>query len=200
MRVFRPGRATGPGDRATPSFAVPVLLLPAIGFLSARAGPAGRWPRGCLVAGLCVQILGNAFYWDHFLRIALDVRTKWLGQPNRSASLTADKGGFCEGCFEDVYPTVWLGPLQPILGHFWLLRHVPFEDSWQQAAAGRALAAAHPARHRYSRHLRTRARGSLVLRHPPASGAWDGSCSFSSRAGPRAPASCSCAAPRRPGS
>jgi hypothetical protein len=115
-------------------FAVPVLLLPAISFLSSMRWPGRSLASGLLVAGLCVQILGNAFYWDHFLRIALDVRTKWLGQPNRSASLTVDKGGFCEGCFEDVYPTVWLGPFQPMLGHFWLLRHVPFEDNWQKAA------------------------------------------------------------------
>ncbi|MBN2575678.1 MAG: hypothetical protein JXP73_14020 [Deltaproteobacteria bacterium] len=116
-------------------FAVPVLLLPVIGFL-----PHVRWPgRGLAVLGLAlgifVQMLGNAFYWDHYLRIALDVRTKWLGQPNRGASLTVDKGGYCEGCFEDIYPTVWLAPLQPILGHLWLLRHVPFGDTWQQASA-----------------------------------------------------------------
>jgi hypothetical protein len=115
-------------------FAVPVLLLPVIAFL-----PNVRWPgRSLAVAvlalGIFVQTLGNAFYWDHYLRIALDVRTKWLGQPNRSAALTTDKGGYCEGCFEDVYPTVWLGPFQPMLGHFWLLRHVPFADTWQQAA------------------------------------------------------------------
>lgn len=115
-------------------FAVPVLLLPAISFLSVARWPGRSLAAGLLVVGLCVQILGSAFYWDHFLRIALDVRTQWLGRANRSASLTADKGGFCEGCFEDVYPTVWLAPLQPILGHFWLLRHVPFDDSWQQAA------------------------------------------------------------------
>jgi hypothetical protein len=115
-------------------FAVPVMLLPAIGFLSALRWPGRSLAAGLLVAGFCVQILGNAFYWDHFLRIALDVRTKWLGQPNRSAALTTDKGGYCEGCFEDIYPTVWLGPFQPMLGHFWLLRHVPFEDNWQKAA------------------------------------------------------------------
>ncbi len=115
-------------------FAMPVLLLPAIAFLSSMHWPGRSLAAILLVAGICVQILGNAFYWDHFLRIALDVRTKWLGQPNRSASLTADKGGYCEGCFEDIYPTVWLGPFQPILGHFWLLRHVPFGDDWQRAS------------------------------------------------------------------
>ena len=115
-------------------FAVPVLLLPAIAFLSAARRP-GRWLAvALLVVGLCVQLLGNAFYWDHFIRIGLDVRSRWLGLPNRSASLTADKGGFCEGCFEDSYPTVWLGPFQPILGHLWLIRHVPFGHDWKRAS------------------------------------------------------------------
>jgi hypothetical protein len=110
-------------------FAVPVLLLPCIAFLSTVRWPGRLFATGLVLCGFFVQLLGNAFYWDHYLRIALDVRTKWLGQVNRTASLTVDKGGFCEGCFEDVYPMVWLGPFQPILGHFWLLRHVPFGDS-----------------------------------------------------------------------
>jgi hypothetical protein len=136
--LFYAGFPSWPGDWAWGPrylvFAVPVLLLPAVAFLT-NARRLGRWLAGAvLVAGICVQLLGNAFYWDHFLRVALDVRTKWLGQPNRSASLTADKGGFCEGCFEDVYPTVWLPPLEPVLGHLWMLRHVPFGDTWQQAA------------------------------------------------------------------
>ena len=115
-------------------FAVPVLLLPAIGFLSAARWPGRGLAAAVLAVGLCVQLLGNAFYWDHFIRIGLDVRTRWLGFPNRTASLTADKGGFCEGCFEDTYPTVWLGPFQPILGHLWLMRHVPFGHDWKRAS------------------------------------------------------------------
>jgi hypothetical protein len=115
-------------------FAVPVLLLPAIAFLSAARRPGRSLAASLLVVGLCVQLLGNAFYWDHFIRIGLDVRSRWLGLPNRSASLTADKGGFCEGCFEDNYPTVWLGPFQPILGHLWLIQHVPFGHDWKRAS------------------------------------------------------------------
>ena len=30
----------------------------------------------------------------------------------RAAAAAFYKGGFCERCFEDVYPTVWLGPFQ----------------------------------------------------------------------------------------
>ena len=138
LALFYAAFPSWPGDWAWGPrylvFAIPVLLLPVIGFLPGLRWPGRALAGGVLVAGLCVQLLGNAFYWDHYLRIALDMRTKWLGQPNRTASLTTDKGGFCEGCFEDVYPTVWLPPFQPVLGHFWLLRHVPFGDSWQQAA------------------------------------------------------------------
>jgi hypothetical protein len=114
-------------------FAVPVLLLPCIAFLSGMRWPGRSLAVAVLVLGLGVQILGNAFYWDHFLRIVLDVRTKWLGQVNRTGALTVDKGGYCEGCFEDVYPMVWLPPFAPILGHAWLLRHVPFHHDWQRA-------------------------------------------------------------------
>jgi hypothetical protein len=127
-----------PGDYAWGprylAFAVPVLLLPAISFLSAARRPGRSLAAAMLVLGLFVQLLGNAFYWDHFIRIGLDVRTKWLGAPNRTASLTADQGGFCEGCFEDTYPTVWLSPFQPIFGNLWLLRHVPLGHDWARAS------------------------------------------------------------------
>lgn len=114
-------------------FAIPVLLLPSISFLSNMRWPGRSLAAAVLVVGLGVQVLGNAFYWDHYLRIVLDVRSKWLGQVNRTGALTVDKGGYCEGCFEDVYPMVWLPPFQPILGHLWLIRHVPFHDDWKQA-------------------------------------------------------------------
>jgi hypothetical protein len=114
-------------------FAVPVLLLPCISFLASVRWPGKSLAVAVLALGLFVQLLGNAFYWDHYLRIVLDVRSKWLGQVNRTGALTSDKGGYCEGCFEDVYPMVWLPPFQPILGHVWLLRHVPFHHDWQRA-------------------------------------------------------------------
>jgi hypothetical protein len=135
--LFYGGFPSWPGDWAWGPrylvFAVPALLLPAVSFLAVARRPGRGLAVALLVLGMGVQLLGNAFYWDHYLRIALDVRSKWLGQPDRSASLTTDKGGFCEGCFEDVYPTVWLAPFQPILGHAWLLRHVPFDHPWQRA-------------------------------------------------------------------
>lgn len=114
-------------------FMVPALLLPSIAFLANVRWPGRTVALALVLFGFGVQLLGNAFYWDHFIRIAADVRTQWLGSPNRLGALTADKGGFCEGCFEDTYPTVWLPPLQPILGHYWMLQHVPFRHDVKRA-------------------------------------------------------------------
>ena len=114
-------------------FMVPTLLLPLVSFLAdARFGKRAL-AIALVGAGLLVQLLGNAFYWDHFIRIAAEVRTQWLGAPNRRGAITADKGGFCEGCFEDTYPSVWLPPLQPIVGHAWLFRHVAFKHDAMKA-------------------------------------------------------------------
>jgi hypothetical protein len=103
---------------------VPALLLPLVSFLADAHFGKRTLAIALVGAGLVVQLLGNAFYWDHFIRIAAEVRTQWLGAPNRRGAITADKGGFCEGCFEDTYPSVWLPPLQPIVGHAWLFRHI----------------------------------------------------------------------------
>lgn len=109
-------------------FAVPVLLLPACLLLHALA-QQGR--RGALVAcgalalaGVGVQALGNALYWDHFIRIAQAARGAWLGTPNRAGSLPPSRGLACDPCFEDLHPIAWLPPFQPIRGHLWLARHV----------------------------------------------------------------------------
>jgi hypothetical protein len=119
-------------------FLLPVSLLP-IGFLCERWRELGRRWRArvaftaALVAGGAVTVAGNAFYWDHFIRIAQDARLAWLGRPDRSGSIPPDQGGNCHSCFEDMYATTWLPAFQPIAGHFWLLRHVPFGDDWRTA-------------------------------------------------------------------
>ena len=86
-----------------------------------------------LAAGLAVQILGSAFYWDHFLRIDHEARPQWLGRPNRSGATTPDKGGWCDPCIEDLYGVNWLPAFSPLEGHLWLARHVPFRHTAQQA-------------------------------------------------------------------
>jgi hypothetical protein len=119
-------------------FALPVLLFP-LGVLVDRLRDGGRrWVAAAVVAaglavGGFVQVVGNAFYWDHYIRIAEEARERWLGTPDRRGSIPPDQGGGCHACFEDMYPVNWLPPFQPIEGHLWLLRHVPREHDWRLA-------------------------------------------------------------------
>ncbi len=134
-------------------FAVPVLMLPVCLLIDDVLALAAGWRRraavatlgAVLLAGFCVQGLGNAFYWDHYIRIAKEARVRWLGQPDVSGVYTPMFGGtVCGACFEDIHPIAWLPPFQPIAGHFWLLRHAPFGDDWVKAEADAAW-------HRYTR-------------------------------------------------
>jgi hypothetical protein len=124
-------------------FAVPVLFLPAVLWAdqAIRTMSSSRLAMrvqlglaaAVLAAGLAVQILGSAFYWDHFLRIDHEARPQWLGRPNRSGATTPDKGGWCDPCIEDLYGVNWLPAFSPLEGHLWLARHVPFRHTAQQA-------------------------------------------------------------------
>jgi hypothetical protein len=124
-------------------FAVPVLFLPALCLIEdLQALPRG-WGRRArlgavgvvLGAGLFVQVLGNTFHWDHFIRIAREARSHWLGFPNRSGSPIPPRDEICGACFEDMHPIQWLPPFSPIEGHLWLARHVLRGDTWQVAEA-----------------------------------------------------------------
>jgi len=110
-----------------------VFLIPAAGLSFAvlldawLAEPLRRARRAALALvialGVAVQVLGNAFYWDHFIRISMDARIAWLGAPNRQGAIIPVRAdGHCDSCFEDVHQLEWLPPFQPILGHLWLLR------------------------------------------------------------------------------
>ncbi len=118
-------------------FAVPVLMIPAAelvgeGASCRRAAPAARV--GCaavLLAGLAVQGLGTAFYWDDFIAVSRQVQYQWLGRPNGSGSPMAPYP--CFSCFEELYPVQWLPATQPIEGHWWLLRHKLAGDDWKTA-------------------------------------------------------------------
>ncbi|TPV94201.1 MAG: hypothetical protein B7733_16375 [Myxococcales bacterium FL481] len=124
-------------------FATPVLMLgfaTAVDRLWAQPRRAQMVPAcvlsTCVAAGVAVQILGNLFYWDHFIRIAKAARTDWLGDPDRSGSKLPARGrGHCDSCFEDMYPLLWLPAFQPIEGHLWLARSLAAEHDWQQAEA-----------------------------------------------------------------
>jgi hypothetical protein len=82
---------------------------------------------------LVVQCLGNAFYWDDFINISRQAQQAWLGRPDTRGTVMAPYP--CFSCFEQVYGIEWLPPMQPIAGHFWLLRHKVAGDDWVTAEA-----------------------------------------------------------------
>jgi hypothetical protein len=133
------------GDYAWgPRFVVFMVPALALGFAVAidawLARPRSWLRRGvlaCAVAlGLAVQLLGNAFYWDHFIRISMDARAAWLGNPDRKGAIIPVRAdGHCDSCFEDVHQLEWLPPFQPILGHLWLLRSTIRGDDARTAEA-----------------------------------------------------------------
>jgi len=118
-------------------WAVPVLLIPLAWWVDAAVS---RWRKGILGAvvalGIVVQLLGSALYWDHFIRISIDAKNQWLGQPNRKGSYIPDRNrGFCDSCFEDTYQLLWTPTFQPIRGHWWLVRSIASGETAMQAQA-----------------------------------------------------------------
>jgi hypothetical protein len=107
--------------------------------LQAARGWARRGLHGLLATllalGIFVQVLGSAFYWDLWIRIGFNASEKWLGKPNMSGSPLMVLGVGCGSCFEQMYALNWLPPFQPIVGHWWLMKHVPFGDDWVKAEA-----------------------------------------------------------------
>ncbi len=115
-------------------FAVPLLWLPAVTSLLPHAtGAASRAAcAGVFFVGVTVQLLGAAFYWDHWIRVAIHAREAWLGHADRrGARPPLNSAGLCDGCFEDNHGHDWLPPFSPVLGHAWLLRHAG--DPWDIA-------------------------------------------------------------------
>lgn len=114
-------------------WAVPVVLLPIAWF--ADGGRARRLVLAVVVAiGLAVQLLGAALYWDHFIRIAIETKNQWLGNPNRAGAYIPEKGrGHCDSCFEDTYELLWTPAFQPIRGHWWLVKSLARGDDAKSA-------------------------------------------------------------------
>lgn len=109
---------------------VPVLLVGMAWFLDSLT----RWKRAFVIAvvaaGIAVQLLGSALYWDHFIRISIDAKNQWLGNPNRSGAYIPEKGrGHCDSCFEDTYEILWTPAFQPIKGHWWLVKSLARGDA-----------------------------------------------------------------------
>jgi hypothetical protein len=109
------------------TYLVPLLLVPAVvsawpSLVRSRAAAAAA--AALVVVGLGIQILGAAFYWDHWIRISMHARFGWLGTPDRSgAAIKVNQLGLCDSCFEDMSGHQWLPPLSPVAGHAWLLAH-----------------------------------------------------------------------------
>jgi hypothetical protein len=122
-------------------WAVPVLLVPLAWWMepAQETEPAPRrWRRYVLAtvvaAGVAVQLLGSALYWDHFIRISIEAKHQWLGRPNRTGSYIPERGrGHCDSCFEDTHALLWNPAFQPIRGHWWLLASLARGDDQRSA-------------------------------------------------------------------
>jgi len=117
---------------------VPPLLVPIAWFIDHGSEHLSRAKRAIaaavIAAGICVQLLGVALYWDHFIRLAIDTKNQWLGQPNRSGSYIPARGrGHCDSCFEDTYELMWTPAFQPIRGNWWLLKSLARGDDASEA-------------------------------------------------------------------
>lgn len=85
------------------------------------------------LSGVGVQAIGNALYWDSFIRVSQRARLDWLGAPNRAGSPFPNRGSACDPCFEDTYPFLWLPAFNPLEINVWLIKHVLRGDDWPTA-------------------------------------------------------------------
>jgi hypothetical protein len=83
-----------------------------------------------LLSGAAVTYLGNAIYWDHYIRVESEAAKFWLGTPNNKGDGISTPASACPVCFETIYSLQWLPPFQHIVGNYWLLQHLPKNDSW----------------------------------------------------------------------
>jgi len=122
-------------------FALGVFLLPAGFVVQACLNHAHRLRRylgiaalsGVLLGGVSVTYIGNAIYWDHFIRIQTEATRFWLGVPNNTGDGISTPVIPCPVCFETISQLQWLPPFQHIVGNYWLLRHLPYDHDWVRA-------------------------------------------------------------------
>jgi hypothetical protein len=101
---------------------VPVLLVGLAWFVDNLTRVKKVFLGLAVAGGIAVNLLGSALYWDHWIRISIDVKNQWLGHPNRSGAYIPERGrGHCDSCFEDTYQILWTPAFQPIKGHLWLV-------------------------------------------------------------------------------
>lgn len=112
-------------------FLHPLAMVPFAMLIAGGMRRPARWAAVALViAGFAVQLIGCAIWRGVFFRISRDVTNHWLGEPDPAGSVVQP----CMACFEHTYPTVWLPPMNPIDGNLWIVRHILFDDSWEEAA------------------------------------------------------------------
>jgi hypothetical protein len=121
-------------------FLVPLLLLPGVFFLEEaikhRRVVIGALAVAVSLLGLGVQIIGGSLYWDHYIRLEHQARAQWLGAPDRTGNVSRPGSTIaCDPCFEDFYALNWLPPFSPLIGQYWLAKHVWRHDSWEAAEA-----------------------------------------------------------------
>ncbi len=120
----------------------PRLLVP---LLPTWLAPVPRWLSGALDrghaqlrtlglglllgTGLFVQLLGSAFYWDHYIRIAIAVK---------------DQTGADGWYGEDLHHCHFIPQFSPLVGHAWMLRHTLLGDDdiladapWSRVTTGK---------------------------------------------------------------
>lgn len=113
---------------------VPPLLVPIAWFIDNLSRAKRAVAAAVITAGICIQLLGISLYWDHFIRLAIDTKNQWLGQPNRAGSYIPARGrGHCDSCFEDTYEIMWTPAFQPIRGNWWLLKSLARGDTAAEA-------------------------------------------------------------------
>jgi len=80
--------------------------------------------------GVFVTYLGNAVYWDHYIRIETEAVQAWLGPPNNSGDGVSTPGSPCPVCFETLHSLHWVPAFNHIAGNYWLLTHLSKKDTW----------------------------------------------------------------------
>jgi hypothetical protein len=85
-----------------------LLALPWLPEAAARRPRRRTWLYGLMGLGLAVQLLGAAFYWDHYIRILIAIKDQ-----------TGAQGWFQEQLGHGHY----IPQFSPLRGHLWLLSH-----------------------------------------------------------------------------
>lgn len=123
------------------TFALAVLLVPAAFVVDDLLRLGSRLRRlvnvGALTAVLAfggfVTYLGNAIYWDHYIRIQTEAVQNWLGVPNQSGDGLSTPAMPCPVCFETIHHLQWVPAFNHIVGNYWLFQHLPKNDTWMVA-------------------------------------------------------------------